>query len=175
MSIVFVHTVKCQNGSFWLIDRALSGASTTSQSGPVSDDNEGYTPHYPKLRHHWKLTIILFIVISRALVVRPLTPLQRCNRCNLQPQPTGQCRGLRPSKKNVLSMALKCIRWKGINLSWPLLSSPLWHREAISTRVLSTGWIDLLKKQLAFDKNTCNNNKVFVLIIGIWFTKGYYC
>ena len=47
------------------------------------------TPHSPKLKHHWKLTIILFIVIPGHTWVG-LTPPQRSNRCILEPQPTGQ-------------------------------------------------------------------------------------
>ena len=44
------------------------------------------TPQAP----HWNLTIRLFRVIIRTLVGGGrLTPLQRCNRCILQPQPTG--------------------------------------------------------------------------------------
>ena len=45
---------------------------------------------FPKLQHHWNLTIWLFSVISRTLVGGGLTPLQRSSRCILQPQPTGQ-------------------------------------------------------------------------------------
>ena len=72
-------------------------------------------PHSPKLQHYWSLTIRLFNVISRILVVgsnpsaemqsvysavpadwanrwwgRGITPLQRCSRCILQSQPTEQ-------------------------------------------------------------------------------------
>ena len=64
------------------IDRALSGATIPGQSGPGSNDNEGVlcipqssckTGHNQHI--HWG---------------RGLTPLQRCSRCILQPQPTGQ-------------------------------------------------------------------------------------
>ena len=49
------------------------------------------TPHSPKLQHCWNLTIRLFSVISRTLVMGGgLTPLQRCCQCILQPQLTGQ-------------------------------------------------------------------------------------
>ena len=49
------------------------------------------TPHSPKLQHCWNLTIRLFSVKSKTLVVGGgLTPLQRCSQCILQPQPTGQ-------------------------------------------------------------------------------------
>ena len=48
------------------------------------------TQHSPKLQHYWNLTIRLFTVISRTLIVRSLTPLQRSNWCILQPQVTGQ-------------------------------------------------------------------------------------
>ena len=45
-----------------------------------------------KLQHYWNLTIRLFSVISRTLIVcvGGLTPLQKCSQCILQPQPTGQ-------------------------------------------------------------------------------------
>ena len=49
------------------------------------------TLHSPKLQHFWRFTIRLFIVITRTLVEGGgRTPLQRCSRCILQPQPTGQ-------------------------------------------------------------------------------------
>ena len=48
--------------------------------------------HFPKLYHHSNLTIRLFSVISRTLIVGGFTPLQSCNRCILPPQPTGQYR-----------------------------------------------------------------------------------
>ena len=49
------------------------------------------TPYSPKLQHYWYLTIKFFSVISRTLVGGGiLTPLQRCSRFILQPQPTGQ-------------------------------------------------------------------------------------
>ena len=47
------------------------------------------TPHSPKLLHYWSLTIRLFSVISRTIVGRGFTPLQRCSRCVLLSQPTG--------------------------------------------------------------------------------------
>ena len=42
-----------------------------------------------KLWHYCNLTIRLFSVISRTIVWGGLTPLLRCSRCILQPQPTG--------------------------------------------------------------------------------------
>ena len=39
---------------------------------------------FPKLQRYRNLTIRLLSVISRTLVVRGLTPLQRCSRCILQ-------------------------------------------------------------------------------------------
>ena len=42
------------------------------------------------LLHHLNLTIRLFSVISGTLVGGSLTPLQRCSRCILKFQPTGQ-------------------------------------------------------------------------------------
>ena len=52
------------------------------------------TPHSPKLQHYWNLTIRLFSVISRTLMGGDLTPLQKSSRCILQPQPTGQNKGI---------------------------------------------------------------------------------
>ena len=54
------------------------------QSGPLSNGNEGV------LRIPQSPTIKLFSVISRTLIGGGLTPLQKCSRCILQPQPTGQ-------------------------------------------------------------------------------------
>ena len=44
---------------------------------------------FSKLQHYLSLTIRLFDFIYRKLIVRSLTPLQRCSRCIIQPQPTG--------------------------------------------------------------------------------------
>ena len=60
------------------------------QIGPRSNGNEGVALYSPKPQHYWDLTIRLFSVISKTLVGRDLTPLQRCSWCILQPQPTGQ-------------------------------------------------------------------------------------
>ena len=69
---------------------ALSGATTPGQSGPGSDGNEGVLciPQSPS---------ITGTSSSDCLVSLPghslggvLTPLQRCSRCILQSQPTGQ-------------------------------------------------------------------------------------
>ena len=46
--------------------------------------------HSPKPQHHWNLTIKLFRVINQTLVRGCLTPLHRCSRRILQPQPMGQ-------------------------------------------------------------------------------------
>ena len=67
------------------IDRALSGSTTSGQSGPGSNGNEGVLfktqvlpePHHPIQGTSWE----------------NLTHLQRCSLCILQPQPTGFQRG----------------------------------------------------------------------------------
>ena len=77
--------------SIWSIDRILSGTITPGQSGPGSDDNEGVL-HIPQI------SSITGTSPSHCLVLYPrhsleggaLTPLQRCSRYILQPQPTGQ-------------------------------------------------------------------------------------
>ena len=48
---------------------------------------KGYSA-FQKLHHYWNLTIRLFCVVYRTLVVGSLTPLQRCSRCILLLQPT---------------------------------------------------------------------------------------
>ncbi len=72
------------------LDRVLSGAIIPGQSGPRSDGNEGVLHMGPKASallepHH---QIVLCHI--RTLVRGGLTPLQRCSRCILQPQLTGQ-------------------------------------------------------------------------------------
>ena len=47
------------------------------------------TSHSSKLQHYWNLTIRLFSVINKTLVVGGLTSLQRSRRCTLRPKPTG--------------------------------------------------------------------------------------
>ena len=54
--------------SIWSIYRTLSSATTPGQSGPGRNGNEGGTPHSPKLKDYWNLTIRLFSVIIRTLV-----------------------------------------------------------------------------------------------------------
>ena len=55
-----------------LIDRTLSVANTSGQSGHGSEGNEGilHLSHYPKLQQYWNLTISLCSVISRKLIGR---------------------------------------------------------------------------------------------------------
>ena len=48
------------------------------------------TPHSPKLKHYWSLTIRLVRVISRTLVCSRVTTLRRSCRYILPPQCTGQ-------------------------------------------------------------------------------------
>ena len=87
---VIQFSISTQSSSIWPIDRTLSSASTPGQSGPRSDSNEGVLHIPKKLQHCWNLTIRLFSVISTTLIGGILTPLQRCSRCFLQPQLTGQ-------------------------------------------------------------------------------------
>ena len=55
------------NSSIWSIDRILPGATTSGQSEPVSNINEGDTLHSPQLQHYWGFTIRWFNVIFRIL------------------------------------------------------------------------------------------------------------
>ena len=77
------------NCSIWPIAMTLSSATTPGQSGPRSDGNEGVLYIPPKLHYYWSFTIRLFNVISRTLVGRWLTPLQKCSWCILQLLLTG--------------------------------------------------------------------------------------
>ena len=63
-------------------------------SGPVCTWEQGQwrgAPHFPKLLHHWNLTIRLFSVISRTLIVVGVLLLCRdAVGVFLQPKPNGQ-------------------------------------------------------------------------------------
>ena len=48
--------------SIWPIDRTLSDATTSGQSGPGAEAIKD-TPHYPKPEYYWNLTIRLFSAI----------------------------------------------------------------------------------------------------------------
>ena len=63
------------------IHRNLSGTTALGQSGSGSNGNDGVL----RISH-----VRLFSVITRPLIGEGLTPLQRSNRCILQPQPTWQ-------------------------------------------------------------------------------------
>ena len=83
----FAHSVK----QFYLTHRldpircSLSGPEWTLEQWQWKG-----TPHSPKIQHYWTLTIRLFSLIIRTLIRGGLTPLQKCSRCILQLQPTGQ-------------------------------------------------------------------------------------
>ena len=75
-SLAWVH-----NLSFiWSIDRTLSGATTPVRVELGAMAINGYSA-FPKLQHYWSLTIKFFSVISRTLVGRGFTPVQRFSRC----------------------------------------------------------------------------------------------
>ena len=80
--------------SIKLIDWALSSASTPGQSGPGSNGNEGVLriPQSPSITGTSRLDCLVSYP-GHSLVyvcVGGLTPLQRCSRGILQPQPIGQ-------------------------------------------------------------------------------------
>ena len=79
-------SISTQFSFIWHIDRTLPGATNPVQSEVGSDGNEEVL----RIPQFWTLNIILFCVISRTLVMRGLTPFQRCSRCILQPHLTGQ-------------------------------------------------------------------------------------
>ena len=87
---VIQFSISMQYSSFWHINRTLSGATTPGQSGPWSDGNE-------EVLHIPQSSCIPGTSPSNCFVSYPghtfgggLTPLQRCCRCCLQPQPTEQ-------------------------------------------------------------------------------------
>ena len=71
------------------LNRDPHGTTTPGHSAPGSNGDETVPPYSPKLQHYWNLTIELFSVITGHSLVG-YHPLQRCSRCSLQPQPTGQ-------------------------------------------------------------------------------------
>ena len=83
------------NTSIWPIDRTLSGTTNTSQREPGNDENEGVL-HIPPS------SSITGTTPSDVLVPLPghlgwgLTPQQRCSRCIVQHQPTGEFERLYP-------------------------------------------------------------------------------
>ena len=104
ISIDFIHTqlnvktvlfqaiqfsMSTQFSFIWPLNRTRSVATTSGQSGPGSDDNE-------EVLCIPQSSSITATSQSDCLVSYPghsldgLAPLQRCNRCILQPQPTGQ-------------------------------------------------------------------------------------
>ena len=90
---------KCKNrklsrpqlSSIWPIDRTLSIATTPIQSGPGSDGNEGvlHIPQSPSITGT-SPSNFLGSYTGHSLRWEGLTPLQRCSRCILQSQLTGQ-------------------------------------------------------------------------------------
>ena len=75
------------NSSIWPIDRTLSGATTPSQSWPVSDGNGGVLCiHQSSSITEASPSYCLVPYPGLVAVVLPL--LQRCSRCILHPQPT---------------------------------------------------------------------------------------
>ena len=83
-------SITTQFSFIWLVDRTLSGATTPGQSRPGSNGNEGVLC-IPQS------SSITGTSPSDCVVPYPghslrgcFTSLQRCNRCILQTQPTGQ-------------------------------------------------------------------------------------
>ena len=70
---------------------ALSCVTATDQSGPRSDGNEGVLCILRSSSISGTSPLdCLMSYLEHSFVVRGLTPLQRCSRCILQHQPTGQ-------------------------------------------------------------------------------------
>ena len=72
------------------IDRTLSGATILGQSGPGSNGNEGVLHITQNSSIAGTLPLDCLVSYTRTLIGGGLTPLQRCSKCILQPQPTEQ-------------------------------------------------------------------------------------
>ena len=126
--------------SIWPIDRTLSGATTTGQSGLGIDGDEWGTLHSPKLLHYWSHTIRLLSVKSRTVV----GGMQRSNRCILKTHPTRQW-----NCKEVASISINiCYKsssssYHAINTNIPDSLSPPFHIIDCLRQVLrATSYID---------------------------------
>ena len=137
------------NSSSWPIDKTLSGAPTPGQSGPGSNGNKG-------VLHILQSFSITEASPSNCLVSYPghslgrrcLTPLQRCSRCILQPQPSQ------------LGVFWVCIWRSGEVWTTPLLPlfpAPLWPWVVIPVRVPSISQMNILWKLFVFDCVQKNN------------------
>ena len=97
-------SISTQFSSIWAIDRVLSAATTLGKGWTGEQWQWRGTLHSSKLQNYWSLTIRLFSVISRILIVRrrgrggALIPLQRSSRCILQ------------SWRGVLLPLLECVQ-----------------------------------------------------------------
>ena len=82
-------SINTQITSIWSIDKTLLGATTSGQSGPGCDGNEGVLciPQSSSMTGTLPSDCLVSYQDTRW---RILTPLQRSSRCILQPQPTGQ-------------------------------------------------------------------------------------
>ena len=78
----------------------LSGAATTSQSGPGSDGNEGVLCIPQSSSITGALPSDFFMSYPGHLLGEGVTSLQRCSWCILQPQPTGL--KMKREKKNYI-------------------------------------------------------------------------
>ena len=83
-------SISTQFSPIWPIDRTLSGATTQGQSKPGSDFNEGvhYIPQSSSITGTSPSDYLVSYQDPHWGKVS--THLQRCSRCILQPQPTGQ-------------------------------------------------------------------------------------
>ena len=76
------------NSSIWPLDNTLSDTTTPGRSGPGSNGNEEYSTlskALALLELHYQIVSCHLQDICWGIP----TPLQRCSRCILQPQPTG--------------------------------------------------------------------------------------
>ena len=124
-------SISMQFSSIWLVYRALSGATTSGQSGPGSDGNKG------ALRILQSSSITgtspsdyLVPYPEHSVLGGDFTPLQRCSQCILQPHPTSQLNRISWSllqKNNNDS-------WLNINCLFSEIHSTIvWHLQLYET------------------------------------------
>ena len=88
--------------SIWVIDGTLSAATNPGQSGPGNDGIEEVL-HISQRSSITGTSPSDCLMLYPGLSLRGLTPLHRCNRCILQPQPIGQYTDL-----NVKTLLFRC-------------------------------------------------------------------
>ena len=120
--------ISTQFSSIWPVDGTLSGATTSAQSGPGSNGNEGVLciPQSSSITE----TSPLFSFIYKT-VVGGVLPLQRCSWCILQPQPTGQPDMYNPATIKLWSNSICQTLWNWNNQFYQAPNRS-WRRRVLS-------------------------------------------